>query len=97
MHDNKNQTKANSCKNVKNAFNVPQNLVKLKLFFASACNAVTQEALQLPFFLFFVNNRRNFQIALKLFHKFAKITPPPRPKYHLLLVSFFGHFVRIIF
>ena len=76
MHDNKNRTKVNSCKNVKNAFNVPQNLVKLKLFLRQR---VTQKALQLPFFLFFVNNRRNFQIALKLFHKFAKITPPPAP------------------
>ena len=76
MHDNKNRTKVNSCKNVKNAFNVPQNLVKLKLFLRQR---VTQKALQLPFFLFFVNNRRNFQIALKLFHKFAKITPPPPP------------------
>ena len=76
MHDNKNRTKVNSCKNVKNAFNVPQNLVKLKLFLRQR---VTQKALQLPFFLFFVNNRRNFQIALKLFHKFAKITPPHPP------------------
>ena len=96
MHDNKNRTKVNSCKNVKNAFNVPQNLVKLKLFLRQR---VTQKALQLPFFLFFLNNRRNFKIALKLFQNFEKITPPPppRPKYHLLLVSFFGHFVRIIF
>ena len=53
---------------------------------------VTQKALQLPFFLFFVNNRRNFQIALKLFHKFAKITPPPQISF--ITCQFFWSFCQ---
>ena len=91
MHDNKNRTKVNSCKNVKNAFNVPQNLVKLKLFL---CQRVTQKALQLPFFLFFVNNRRNFQIAFKFFYQFAKTPPPPPPQISFITCQFFWSFCQ---